>query len=159
MFVTHFFLRIFLFIINIIILAPEKTIENWEKIKMNTEYYDQSGRLNRLTLPQVGKEINRSNPESIRKWLLEKNITIHRQSNTNFVYQVEFDCEMDKPFVFDIRRKYPDCWKEIYRNVSKDLAVYNLMLIILKEEPTPLPTTKVVCKSITDNKLLKSLMS
>ena len=73
---------------------------------------------------------------------MEKGIKIHRFLNNSFVYQVEVDSHIDIPFVQQLRNKYPDKWKERYRDVVKDLPVYHLTITLLEDEVPYTPMVK-----------------
>ncbi len=108
-----------------------------------TEYYNNLSRsLDTLTLAQVAEKIYVKNIETAKKWLMEKGIKIHRFLNNSFVYQIEVDSHIDKPFVQQLRNKYPDKWKERYRDVAKDLPVYNFTITLLEDEVSYTPLVK-----------------
>ncbi len=79
---------------------------------------------------------------STKKWLAERCIKIHKFNGTPFVYQIEVDSEIDKPFVVSLRNKFPDKWKERYKDVVKDLAVYNHTISTIEDTPTPIPSVR-----------------
>ena len=108
-----------------------------------SEYYINFSRsLDTLTLAQVAEKIYVKNNETAKKWLMEKGIKIHRFLNNSFVYQVEVDSHIDIPFVQQLRNKYPDKWKERYRDVVKDLPVYHLTITLLEDEVSYTPMVK-----------------
>ena len=108
-----------------------------------SEYYNNFSRsLDTLTLAQVAEKIYVKNIETAKKWLMEKGIKIHRFLNSSFVYQVEVDSHIDIPFVQQLRNKYPDKWKERYRDVVKDLPVYHLTITLLEDEVSYTPMIK-----------------
>jgi CRISPR/Cas system CSM-associated protein Csm5 (group 7 of RAMP superfamily) len=109
---------------------------------MFDEYVKEPKSLDTLTLVQVAERIHASNEKSTRKWLQERGIQVYRHARVSFVYQIEVDSEIDKPFVFSLRNKFPDKWKEKYRDVVKDLAVYNLTISIIEDNPTPIPSVR-----------------
>jgi hypothetical protein len=109
---------------------------------MSEDFINISRSLDTMTLAQVAEKINVKDIESAKKWLQEKNIKIHRFLNNSFVYQIEVDSEIDKPFVQQLRNKYPDKWKDRYRDVVKDLSVYNLTVTLLEDEISPIPRVK-----------------
>jgi hypothetical protein len=98
--------------------------------------------LGTLTLAQVAERINVKNIETAKKWLMINGIKIHRFINSLFVYQIEVDSQIDKPYVQQLRNKYPDKWKDRYRDVVKDLSVYNLTITLLEDEISPIPRVK-----------------
>lgn len=108
-----------------------------------SEYYSNISRsLDTLTLAQVAEKIYVKNIETAKKWLMEKGIKIHRFLNSSFVYQVEVDSHIDIPYVQQLRNKYPDKWKERYRDVVKDLPVYHLTITLLEDEVSYTPMVK-----------------
>jgi deoxyribodipyrimidine photolyase len=98
--------------------------------------------LDTLTLPQVAELINVKDNESAKKWLKKNGIKIHNFSRNPFVYSIEVASEIDKPYVQQLRNKYPDKWKDRYRDVVKDLSVYNLTITLLDDEISPIPRVK-----------------
>ncbi len=109
---------------------------------MSQEFNNISKGLDTLTLAQVAERINVKNIETAKKWLLANRIKIHRFINSLFVYQIEVDSQIDKPYVQQLRNKYPDKWKDRYRDVVKDLSVYNLTITLLEDEISPIPRIK-----------------
>ncbi|MEY4051213.1 MAG: hypothetical protein RIR64_198 [Bacteroidota bacterium] len=108
-----------------------------------SEYYSNISRsLDTLTLAQVAEKIYVKNIETAKKWLMEKGIKIHRFLNSSFVYQVEVDSHIDIQYVQQLRNKYPDKWKERYRDVVKDLPVYHLTITLLEDEVSYTPMVK-----------------
>ena len=108
-----------------------------------SEYYSNISRsLDTLTLAQVAEKIYVKNIETAKKWLMEKGIKIHRFLNSSFVYQVEVDSHIDIQYVQQLRNKYPDKWKERYRDVVKDLPVYHLTITLLEDEVSYTPMIK-----------------
>jgi len=109
---------------------------------MSKEFSNISKGLDTLTLAQVAERINVKNIETAKKWLITNGIKIHRFINSLFVYQIEVDSQIDKPYVQQLRNKYPDKWKDRYRDVVKDLSVYNLTITLLEDEISPIPRVK-----------------
>jgi hypothetical protein len=109
---------------------------------MSEEFNNISKGLGTLTLAQVAERINVKNIETAKKWLMINGIKIHRFINSLFVYQIEVDSQIDKPYVQQLRNKYPDKWKDRYRDVVKDLSVYNLTITLLEDEISPIPRVK-----------------
>jgi deoxyribodipyrimidine photolyase len=109
---------------------------------MSEEFNNISKGLDTLTLAQVAERINVKDIETAKKWLMINGIKIHRFINSLFVYQIEVDSQIDKPYVQQLRNKYPDKWKDRYRDVVKDLSVYNLTITLLEDEISPIPRIK-----------------
>ena len=127
---------------------------------MNKDFNNQSDkRLKFMTMKQVGDEINLRGPKAIRKWLVERGITIHKLSSKSYVYQIDFDLQSDKPLVMNLRRTNPQNWKEMYRAITPNDALFNLMMLEMEQEVFHLPTTKVSVRSKNDEKLLRALVA
>jgi hypothetical protein len=121
-------------------------------------YNNISRSLDTLTIPQVAEKINVKDIETAKKWLVEQGIKIHKFTKTPFVYQIEVDSQIDKPFVQQLRNKYPDKWKDRYRDVVKDLSVYNLTITLLEDEISPVPAARSIRINKKDEKRYKDLL-
>ena len=127
---------------------------------MNKDFNNQADKgLKFMTMKQVGDEINLRGPKAIRKWLVERGITIHKLSSKSYVYQIDFDLQSDKPLVMNLRRTNPQNWKEMYRAITPNDALFNLMMLEMEQEVFHLPTTKVSVRSKNDEKLLRALVA
>ena len=125
---------------------------------MSEEFNNISKGLDTLTLAQVAERINVKNIETAKKWLMINGIKIHKFINSLFVYQIEVDSQIDKPFVQQLRNKYPDKWKDRYRDVVKDLSVYNLTITLLEDEISPIPRVKSSRVNKKDEERYKKLL-
>lgn len=111
-----------------------------------------------LTIQEVAQKIKKKDIDATRKWLDERNITIYKDSKPHYVYEIDIDCEMDKPYVRNLRNKHPNNWEEIYKKVAKDNSVYELVVLSLSGEISTRPTTKLKITRSDDVKLYKQLM-
>jgi hypothetical protein len=109
---------------------------------MLDEYVKEPKSLDTLTLEQIAERSHSSNEKSTRKWLHDRGIQVYRHARVSFAYQIEVDSEIDKPFVINLRNKYPDKWKEHYRDVAKDLAVYHYTISMIEDTPAPIPSVR-----------------
>ena len=125
---------------------------------MYIENNNKSNHLDTLTIPEVAEKINAKDNETAKKWLINNGIKIHKFTKNAFVYQVEVASEIDKPFVLHLRSEHPEKWKELYRDVVKDLAVYNLLISKLEENPSPKPTVRARRVHKKDEKRYKDLL-
>ena len=125
---------------------------------MSEEFNNISKGLDTLTLAQVEERINVKNIETVKKWLMTNGIKIHRFINGLFVYQIEVDSQIDKPYVQQLRNKYPDKWKDRYRDVVKDLSVYNLTITLLEDDISPVPAARATMINKKDEKRYKDLL-
>jgi hypothetical protein len=112
-----------------------------------------------LTLAEVSLMLNYKRDSCTIKWLKKNGVQIHRLTNKNFVYQIELDFVLEKPYVTSLRIKHPQRWKEMYRCVCKDKSLYELMVMEMGESTEFIPMTKVSLKSKSDIKLYNSLLS
>ena len=127
---------------------------------MNKDFNNQADKgLKFMTMKQVGDEINLRGPKAIRKWLVERGITIHKLSSKSYVYKIDFDLQSDKPLVMNLRRTNPQNWKQMYRAITPNDALFNLMMLEMEQEVFHLPTTKVSVRSKNDEKLLRALVA
>ena len=125
---------------------------------MSEDFINISRSLDTLTLPQVAEKINVKDIETAKKWLQEKRIKIHKFTKTPFVYQIEVDSHIDKPYVQQLRNRYPDKWKDRYRDVVKDLSVYNLTITLLEDEISPVPAARSIRINKKDEERYKKLL-
>ena len=125
---------------------------------MSEDFINISRSLDTLTLAQVAEKINVKNIETAKKWLKEKGIKVHKFLTNSFVYQIEVDSQIDKPFAQQLRNKYPDKWKEKYRDVVKDISVYNLTITLLEDEISPIPRVKISKINKKDQERYKKLL-
>ncbi|MFV5700147.1 hypothetical protein ACM55H_17445 [Flavobacterium sp. ZT3R17] len=116
-----------------------------------------STNLSILTIPEVATKLKLINSEAAKKWIEKRGIRIHKFSKQNLVYEIEVICEIDKPFVKALKMKYPLVWKNIYRRLVKDYAVYELLMFQLEGEFDYVPTTKIK-RNKSDEKLYNDLM-
>lgn len=112
-----------------------------------------------LTLTEVSEILMMNTLQAVRKWLISKNITINKFSKTSYVYEIEVVCEIQKQLAINLKRNFPYKWREMFKHIAPSDAVYNLILIQIGEEVVFKPINKVKTKSLTDEKLLKELLS
>lgn len=125
---------------------------------MFEEYSSNSMHLDTLTLAGVAEKIYVKDDQTAKKWLKEKGIKIHSYPKHSYVFQVEVASEIDKPYVIQLRNQYPDKWKEKYRDVVKDIAVYNLTVSKIEDTPTPTPTVRARRINKKDEERYKRLL-
>ena len=125
---------------------------------MFDEYVKEPKSLDTLTLEQVSERIHSTNEGTTRRWLKECGIKVYRFARKSFVYQVEVESEIDKAFVIQLRNKFPDKWKERYRDVVKDLAVYNLVVSNIEDAPAPIPYVRARRINKKDEERYKRLL-
>lgn len=125
---------------------------------MFDEYVKEPKSLDTLTLEQVSERIHSTSEKTTRRWLEACGVKVYRFARKSFVYQVEVESEIDKPFVLQLRNQLPDKWKERYRDVVKDLSVYNLLVSKIEDTPTPTPTVRARRVNKKDEERYKRLL-
>ena len=65
---------------------------------------------NRINLHQVGQFINRKDNRSIKKWLRDHRIPIHKDGR-EYVFRIQVEQEVWRPFAEDLVKKYPNSWQ------------------------------------------------
>ena len=85
--------------------------EKKKKMKMNST--------NRINLYQVGQYINRKDNRSIKKWLKDHQIPIHKDGR-EYVFRIQVEQEVWKPFAEDLVKKYPNSWKPRLESIYGD---------------------------------------
>jgi hypothetical protein len=112
-----------------------------------------------LTLGEVSKILMMDSIPAVKKWLTSKNIFMSKISKSYYVYEVEIYSELEKEYALNLRRNYPTQWKEMYKCVAKNSAIYELVLMQIGEEIVHKPLYKVKTRGLKDEKLLKELLS
>jgi hypothetical protein len=112
-----------------------------------------------LTLSEVGDMLMLSTDSAVKNWLNQRCIKIVKFSKTNFVYEVEVVCEIQKQLAKNFKRNYPHKWQEMYRLVAPNESIFQLVLIQLGDEVVYKTLNKVKTKGVKDEELLKELLS
>jgi hypothetical protein len=99
--------------------------------------------LNILTISEVASKIKLKDIETTKKWLRNKNITIHKDCKQLFVYEIDVDTEIDKIKVLDLQKKFPNSWQEIYRKITDDFSVYEMVIHSLGLDVLSNPSTRL----------------
>jgi hypothetical protein len=108
-----------------------------------------------LTLQEVAPKIKKNDIDAIRKWLSDRNITIYKDSRPHYVYEIDVDCEIDKPRVRTLRNKFPDDWEHFYRKIAKDDAVCEMVILSLSGEVRAKPLAKIKPTNKKEEDLIK----
>lgn len=112
-----------------------------------------------LSLKEVGELIHLKDMESIKRWLRGNNIIIYKLAKLNYVYKVDFECAITLPQVRNFRKEYPMRWESYYRQIIKEDALFNMIMLKLDVEINYQPTTKVKRRSQSDQQLYQKLLS
>ena len=112
-----------------------------------------------LTLSEVGEKIKLSDPKSIKNWLRQNGITIHKLATRAFVYDLDLKVCLLKPMVLDLIKKHPNQWEGLCRNIIKEDVVFEMIMIELDNRPMILPKYKMKFNSIEEEKLYNELVA
>lgn len=107
-------------------------------------------------MAEVAPKIKMKDGESAKKWLIKKNIPIYQLGKKDVVYQIDVDCELDKPFVINLKRKFPNNWEQTYKRLNPDEVVCNMVIMQLQGEIS-MPSNRVLPLNNADLQLLNSL--
>lgn len=110
-----------------------------------------------LTITEVAERIKTKDNIATKKWLEKKGIKIYTDTKTHYVYEIDVEVEIDKPWVINLMERYPENWKEVYKKTVKDNAVYEMVLLNLGEDVSYLPKTKIKILNENDKKLFEKL--
>lgn len=117
-----------------------------------------SNSLSVLTIDEVALKLKLRGSEATMKWIGEKKIPIHKERKRNLVYEIDIDVEIDKRYVRGLQIKYPTDWKDVYKKIAKDEAVYELVVLSLSGELCSSKSiTKLRLTNDEDNELYKQL--
>lgn len=119
-------------------------------------YYNSN---NLISLSDVSNLLTTDSIPAVKKWLKSKNIFMNKISKSYYVYEVEIFSELEKEYALNLRRNFPNQWKEMYRCVSRSESIYNLVLMQIGEEVVYKPIYKVKTRGSKDEKLLQELLS
>ena len=92
-------------------LKEWKKKEKKKKMKMNST--------NRINLHQVGQYINRKDNRSIKKWLRDHQIPIHKDGR-EYVFRIHVEQEVWRPFAEDLVKRYPNSWQPRLESIYGD---------------------------------------
>jgi hypothetical protein len=112
-----------------------------------------------LTLSEVGAKIKLSDPKSIKNWVRQNGITIHKLASRTFVYDLDLKVCLLKPLVLELIRKYPKRWRGICRTIITEDVVFDMLLIELDEGPMIFPKYKMQFNSVEEEKLYNDLVA
>jgi hypothetical protein len=126
-------------------------------MNQNSLNNDQSS-LKTIQLDEVGDKLSLKDRVAIKKWLKKEDINLYKIGKKSFIYEIELDYALSKPYLMSLRRKSPTNWKQLYKMLCNDETLYEYTLFHMKEEPILEQLTKVKPHSMNDKKLLEQLL-
>jgi hypothetical protein len=112
-----------------------------------------------MSLTEVSDLLKMNTISAVKKWLRVNNVCLNKISKSYYVYEVEVRSELEKPLARNLRRNYPNQWKEMYKSVASSDSVYNLVIRQIGEEVVHRPIYKVKTRGTKDEKLLQELLN
>jgi hypothetical protein len=84
-------------------------------------------------MSEVGERIRLRDSEATKKWCVDNDVTVHKLSKKDYVYRIDLEYTIGKPFVSDLQKKHPSNWKYLLKDILGNDALYNLFLANLGE--------------------------
>jgi hypothetical protein len=84
-------------------------------------------------MSEVANRISLKDSEAAKRWCQSNDITVHKFSKKDFVYEFDLEYTLTKPFVHDLKGKHPNHWQDILKDVLECDALYNYFLLNLGE--------------------------
>lgn len=112
-----------------------------------------------LSMAEVGKRIKLRDSEATKKWCVTNNIPIHRLSKKDCVYEIDLEYTIGIPFVSDLKKKHPQSWKCLLKDILANDALYNYFLCKLGEPRNDKGFTVVQPLNDKEKELYKNLIS
>jgi hypothetical protein len=117
-------------------------INNGEHRQSNN-HLDEYPNFEILDLAHVAERINVIDIDAVRRWCKENDVSTYKFTKKYFVYRLDFEYAVGKPFVTNLIKKHPDGWKDILRELIKWDALYHYFIFNFNDDhdlasgPTP----------------------
>lgn len=112
-----------------------------------------------LTMAEVGKRIKLRDSEATKKWCVTNNIPLHKISKKDCVYQIDLEYTIGIPFVSDLKKKHPQSWTCLLKDILGNDALYNYFLCKLGEPRNDKGFSSVQLLNDKEKELYKNLIS
>lgn len=113
-----------------------------------------------LTLAEVGVRIKLNDPKSIKNWVRQNGITVHKLASSNYVYDIELMICIYRPLILDFIGKYPNNWKEMCKKVIRDENVFEVIMETIESgKNRDKPIRKMKFTKSEDEKLYRELVA
>lgn len=122
---------------------------------MITNFYP----LDIVKISEVSERIKLRDSEATKKWCVANNVTIHKLSKCDYVYRIDLEYTIGKPFVSDLKKKHPEEWKCLLKEILANDALYYLFLANLDEARNDKALTTVKPTNEKEKELYKKLIA
>ncbi|MBL0913030.1 MAG: hypothetical protein IBJ09_11720 [Bacteroidia bacterium] len=109
-----------------------------------------------ITLREAAITLGVKDVDTAAKWLADNGIAVHMICRVRKVFAVDVAIALDRLYVRELRRKFPNDWEYRYQIVAKDPAVCRLVIAEIRENFCN-ATTTVQPLSVSDEKLIQKL--
>ena len=110
-------------------------------------------------MSEVGERIKLKDSEAVKKWCVANDVTVHKLSNRDYVYRIDLEYTIGKPFVSDLKKKHPEQWKFLLKEILCNDALYYLFLANFGESRNDGVFTVVKPTNEKEKELYKKLIS
>jgi hypothetical protein len=70
----------------------------------------------KVKLTDIVKALNVKTLKAAKSWCKRKGLVIIKFGSDHYVNLIDFQLQLDKPFLDDLRAKYPNNWAEVYHH-------------------------------------------
>ena len=112
-----------------------------------------------ITIAEVGEQIRLKDTEAAKRWCLSNDVSVYKFSNRDCVYKLDLHFAISKPFILNLQKTNPLQWKEVLRDITPDISLYNYFLLKLGEPRNNKAFAEVLPSNSKEQDLLNSLYS
>ena len=112
-----------------------------------------------ITIAEVGEQIRLKDTEAAKRWCLSNDVSVYKFSNRDCVYKLDLHFAISKPFILNLQKTNPLHWKEVLRDITPDISLYNYFLLKLGEPRNSKAFAEVLPSNSKEQDLLNSLYS
>ena len=112
-----------------------------------------------FTIAEVGEQIRLKDTEASKRWCQKNEVPVYKLSSRDCVYKLDLYYALSKPFVLNIQKTNPLNWKELLKEITPDLSLYNYFLLKLGEPRNNKAFKEVLPANVKEKNLLNSILS
>ena len=134
---------------------PYKNDEKSGQITLNTLQFP----FEILTIAEAGQQIRLKDTEATKKWCISNEVPVYKFSKRDYVYKLDLQFTLSKPFILNLQKTNPIDWKDILKDIIPDTSLFNYFLLKLGEPRNSKSFSKVLPTNNKEKDLLNSLLS
>lgn len=112
-----------------------------------------------LTIAEAGQQIRLKDTEATKKWCLTNGVPIYKFSKRDYVYKLDLQFTLSKPFILNLQKTNPIDWMDVLRDITLDTSLFNYFLLKLGEPRKNKAFSNVLPTNNKEESLLNSLLS